>query len=239
LLRSQGFCGLPVEDVKIFGRQILEGFQFLHSRGIVHCDLKPENVCLINNGRPDLRIIDFGTSCRLGGKHYEYRYVQSRFYRAPEIFLGIEYGTAVDMWSFGCLMSELTTGRPIFSGDNEQQQMKLFVQALGPPKSSLLARGKRKSRFFSPDGVLLGGTFPARSVREVTGIVDDELIELLQKCLDWDQQTRITAVQALKLPYFAGKPKRQRAPASGRVPAVSPAQALSARRLVHTRPVVV
>jgi dual specificity tyrosine-phosphorylation-regulated kinase 2/3/4 len=189
----------------------------------------------VNDGGRDLRLIDFGTSCRIGQKQFEY--VHSRFYRAPEIFFGIGYGVAVDMWSFGCLMSELATGRALFAGQSELQQIKLYIQAIGPPKASLLARAKRKSAFFWPDGRVMGEELPGSSVREVTGIADDDLIELIEACLDWEQQTRITASQALKLPYFTGKRNPDRSAGSRRVAAVSETRTLSPRRLARTRPV--
>jgi dual specificity tyrosine-phosphorylation-regulated kinase 2/3/4 len=206
LLRENGFHGFSMEDVRTYGRQLLEGLQFIHSRGVVHCDLKPENVCLVTDARPDIRLIDFGSSFKAGQKFYEY--VQSRFYRAPEIFLGLSYGPAADMWSFGCFMSEFTTGRPIFSGETELQQIKLYIQAIGLPGDSVIARAKRRSVFFWPDGRVMGDTYPQRSIREVTGILDADLIELLERCLEWDQHRRITASEALKLPYFAGRAKR-------------------------------
>jgi dual specificity tyrosine-phosphorylation-regulated kinase 2/3/4 len=62
-------------------------------------------------------VIDFGSSCFYNERIYTY--IQSRFYRAPEIILGIPYTTGIDMWSFGCIMAELYTGYPLFPGENE------------------------------------------------------------------------------------------------------------------------
>ena len=69
-------------------------------------------------GKVGIKIVDFGTSMFLHEAHFSY--IQSRFYRAPEVILGAKYGTAIDMWSFGCLVGELTLGTPLFAGDNEQ-----------------------------------------------------------------------------------------------------------------------
>lgn len=78
------------------------------SNRIIHCDLKPENILLCQEKRSKLRIIDFGSSCYVNDRTYNY--IQSRFYRAPEILLGLEYGTPIDMWSLGCIVAELITG---------------------------------------------------------------------------------------------------------------------------------
>lgn len=65
--------------------------------------------------RSIIKVIDFGSSCL--STERVYTYIQSRFYRAPEIILGMQYGTAIDMWSFGCILAELYTGYPLFPGE--------------------------------------------------------------------------------------------------------------------------
>ena len=67
-----------------------------------------------------------------------YMYIQSRFYRAPEVILGAHYDYAIDMWSLGCLLAELYLGEPIFAGSNEQEQLSLIMQVLGIPPKNLL-----------------------------------------------------------------------------------------------------
>ena len=81
---------------------------------IVHCDLKPENVMLRQPNRSIIKVIDFGSSCLTDERVYTY--IQSRFYRAPEVILGLPYGTPIDMWSMGCILAELFTGYPLFPG---------------------------------------------------------------------------------------------------------------------------
>jgi dual specificity tyrosine-phosphorylation-regulated kinase 2/3/4 len=83
----------------------------------VHCDLKPENILLKQPNKSGIKVIDYGSSCFTNSRIYTY--IQSRFYRAPEIILGIPYTMAIDMWSFGCIIAELYTGYPIFPGENE------------------------------------------------------------------------------------------------------------------------
>lgn len=77
-----------------------------------------------------------------------YTYIQSRYYRAPEIILGIVYTTAIDMWSFACIIVELLTGSPLFPGRNEEEQIFMFIQLIGQPNRTFLQQGKRTNLFF-------------------------------------------------------------------------------------------
>ena len=85
--------------------------------------MKPENILLKTHNRSGIKIIDFGSGCFLNEKIYTY--IQSRFYRAPEIMLGIPYKMAIDMWSFGCIVAELYTGFPLFPGENEKEYLSM------------------------------------------------------------------------------------------------------------------
>lgn len=84
---------------------------------IIHCDLKPENILLKEENKSGIKIIDFGSSTFIDEKVYTY--IQSRFYRAPEIMFGIPYTPAIDMWSLGCIIAELYIGYPLFPGESE------------------------------------------------------------------------------------------------------------------------
>lgn len=99
--------------------QILDALIVLRDASIIHCDLKPENILLAppaasGGALGQLKLIDFGSAC------FEHRtvysYIQSRFYRSPEVLLGLSYSTAIDMWSFGCVAAELFLGLPLFPG---------------------------------------------------------------------------------------------------------------------------
>jgi dual specificity tyrosine-phosphorylation-regulated kinase 2/3/4 len=98
---------------------------------IIHCDLKPENILLKEPNKSGLKIIDFGSSTFHNEKVYTY--IQSRFYRAPEIMLGIPYDCGIDMWSFGCIAAELYIGYPIFPGDSEGDQLSRIMEMVGFP----------------------------------------------------------------------------------------------------------
>lgn len=128
--------GLSTNLIKKYACQILEALKMLRSHDIIHCDLKPENILLADSNKTHVKLIDFGSSCF--SHERVYTYIQSRFYRAPEVMLGIPYTSAIDMWSLGCILAELATGFPIFPGESEPEQMTLIMELNGPPPRSLL-----------------------------------------------------------------------------------------------------
>ena len=116
-LKLNDFEGLSLSLVRRFAIQLLYSLKFLKENDVIHCDLKPENILLKDPSKSGIKIIDFGSSCFQDERVYTY--IQSRFYRAPEIILGIPYTPCIDMWSFGCIMAEFAMGYPIFPGEDE------------------------------------------------------------------------------------------------------------------------
>ena len=119
LLRNTHFRGVSLNLTRKFASQLCVAMSFLSSSrlNIIHCDLKPENILLVTPKRSLVKIVDFGSSCYSDQKIYQY--IQSRFYRSPEVILGISYTQMIDIWSLGCILVEMHTGEPIFSGINE------------------------------------------------------------------------------------------------------------------------
>ncbi len=113
---------------------------------VIHCDLKPENILLRVSNRSALKVIDFGSSCHRTKQMYVY--IQSRFYRSPEVILGLPYSQAIDMWSLGCILVELHVGTPLFAGEDEHDQMLRFVALKGRPPTWMLEKGKKTAKFF-------------------------------------------------------------------------------------------
>jgi dual specificity tyrosine-phosphorylation-regulated kinase 2/3/4 len=198
------FKAPPLSDVRRIARQLLRALAFSHSHGVVHCDIKPENILLVPNARPvSVRVIDFGSACRIGQPHFSY--IQSRFYRAPEVILGLPYGPPMDVFSFACVVAELLAGRPLFPGDSESTQLHLHMQLMGVPPPAVVAAAPRSGLFFQPDGA---PRIPIGSRRSLAGAARTDnarLLDLLAKCLVWDQTQRITAEEALAHPFFAAE----------------------------------
>ena len=108
---------LSFEDICKIGYQVINGIEFFHNLNIIHADLKPENI-MISKKTKDIKIIDFGSAIEdLYPKKSEV-YIQSRYYRAPEVLYGVNYGKEIDIWSFGCIIYELFFRNPLFPGKN-------------------------------------------------------------------------------------------------------------------------
>lgn len=234
LIKKNKFQGFSLQLVRKFAHSMLQCLDALHKNRIIHCDLKPENVLLKQQGRSGIKVIDFGSSCY---EHQRiYTYIQSRFYRAPEVVLGARYGMPIDMWSFGCILSELLTGYPLFPGEDEGDQLACVIELLGMPPEKLLENSKRAKNFISskgypryctvstlPDGstVLTGGRSrhgktrgsPASKdfVTALKGCDDPLFIDFLKKCLEWEPSQRMIPSQALRHPWL--RRRLPRAPA--------------------------
>ena len=146
LLRNTNFRGISLNLTRKFARQVLKTLHFLKTLPdpIIHCDLKPENILLCHPRRSAVKVIDFGSACT----HHDrmYSYIQSRFYRSPEVMMGLPYGTAIDMWSLGCILAEMHTGEPLFSGKDTHDQMRRIVQMLGMPPQAMVEAAPEKNR---------------------------------------------------------------------------------------------
>lgn len=197
--KRSNFRAMPITDVRRIGRQLFQTLAFIHSRNIVHCDIKPENILLVPHCTPlTIRVIDFGSSCAVGQRHFDY--IQSRFYRAPEVILGLAYGPPIDIWSVACVIAEMLTGRALFGGDCETAQLQLQMGVLGPPPTAIVTAAPRRALFFHPDGAPRRA--PASPRRRIPRIDDPQLLDLLKQCLEWDQNKRITAEHALAHAFF-------------------------------------
>ena len=149
MLKACKFKGFDVKVVKNMAIQLLIALRFLKKTNIIHCDLKPENILLKYYNKSMIKVIDFGSSCLCDERLYTY--IQSRFYRAPEIILGLPYDYSIDIWSFGCIICELITGQPIFAGDSENDQFACFLEVLGLPPEYLVEKSSRKNVYFEED----------------------------------------------------------------------------------------
>uniref|UniRef100_A0A3Q2TSA6 dual-specificity kinase n=1 Tax=Fundulus heteroclitus TaxID=8078 RepID=A0A3Q2TSA6_FUNHE len=225
LIKRNKFQGFSLPLVRKFAHSILQCLEALHRHRIIHCDLKPENILLKQQGRSGIKVIDFGSSCF---EHQRvYTYIQSRFYRAPEVILGSRYGLPIDMWSFGCILAELLTGYPLFPGEDEGDQLACVMELLGMPPQKLLDQAKRAKNFINSKGhprycgvntlptgatVLMGSRSRRGKMRgppaskdwsaALKGCEDPAFTDFIKKCLDWDPSSRLTPSQALRHPWL-------------------------------------
>ena len=171
------------------------------------------DILLRSKQRSLIKLIDFGSSCMVAEKAYTY--IQSRFYRAPEVLLGASYGPAIDMWSLGCLLMELHTGHPLFDGTDEKEQIIRHHEVLGPPPYDLIEGNTKALTYFDLDPFTrtsrLKGRFDTRKASSLQAELggkwrDSEeyrlFLDLVGQLLAFDPQVRIKPYQAINHPFF-------------------------------------
>lgn len=133
-------------------RQCLIALNFVHSLGLIHSDVKPENILLASYSRAKVKLIDFGSSCY--GTDRQSSYIQSRSYRAPEVVLGLPYDGKIDVWSLGCVVAEMYTGEVTFQNDSIVSMLSRIEAICGPFPRHMIAQGRQSTRFFTKSGLL-------------------------------------------------------------------------------------
>jgi dual specificity tyrosine-phosphorylation-regulated kinase 2/3/4 len=201
LLKRNSFRGLSSTLIKRISKQVLESLKALAKEHVIHCDLKPENILLSDANLSLVKLIDFGSSCFSNQRVYTY--IQSRFYRAPEVVLGIPYSSSIDIWSFGCILVELYTGIPIFPCETEKELICRIIEVLGEPPKDILSKGTRTHVFFDGNGPKLDAVKNrkapgSRLLRGILKGADEDFILLVEACLKWDPTQRTNAENALR-----------------------------------------
>ncbi|ESL11732.1 serine/threonine protein kinase [Trypanosoma rangeli SC58] len=174
LIKCTRYKGVTLDLVRKFAYQLVQVLYQLEETkpsSIIHCDIKPENILLKNQNRSGIRLIDFGSACY--SNKVVHKYIQSRYYRSPEVILYLEYGTAIDRWSLGCVLAELHTGVPLFDGRTEAAQLARFEAMLGPLPVEMLEASPKLERFYTSTGngyKLKEQQLPRRSLENVLGI---------------------------------------------------------------------
>lgn len=130
---SKAKIALPLLYVKLYLYQLSRALSHIHSLGICHRDIKPQNL-LVNPETQQLKLCDFGSAKALVKGEPNVAYICSRYYRAPELIFGsTDYTTAIDVWSQGCVGAELLLGQPLFPGDSGVDQLVEIIKVLGTP----------------------------------------------------------------------------------------------------------
>lgn len=216
--------GINLSAVRIYAQQILIGLQHIHSCGLIHADIKLDNV-VVDQRMVCAKICDFGTA-------FDYHeteaapYLASRFYRAPEAILGVPYDGSVDIWAAGCCFAELYTGKVLFPGISNNDMLRLFCELRGPFPKKFLRKGAFTNEHFDENLTYIHLSGPAPKPIVFTTPKDFDTVlcstsegisstdpaeskkysqfkDLLDKCLTLDPKKRWTASQLLKHPFFS------------------------------------
>uniref|UniRef100_A0A8C9TGZ5 Stress-activated protein kinase JNK n=1 Tax=Scleropages formosus TaxID=113540 RepID=A0A8C9TGZ5_SCLFO len=188
--------------------QMLCGIKHLHSAGIIHRDLKPSNIVVKSDCT--LKILDFGLARTAATGLLMTPYVVTRYYRAPEVILGMGYQANVDVWSVGCIMAEMVRGSVLFPGTDHIDQWNKVIEQLGTPSQEFLMKLNQSVRTYVENRPRYAGysfeklfpdvLFPPDS--EHSKLKASQARDLLSKMLVIDASKRISVEEALQHPYI-------------------------------------
>lgn len=227
-------AGLPLPTLQQYVRQIMLGLRALRAAKVIHADLKPDNILMTLN-KAEIKICDFGSAMD-SSEPLKTAYLQPRYYRAPEIMLGVPYDMGIDMWSAGTTTYELATGKILFTGKTNNQMMNKMISVVGRFPERMWKVGEFARKHFNENG-----DFMSKDPDSITGLPDVvqlskptrtvlnllqaelkhpnagverkdhekwvvQLAELVSNCCRLDPQERMKPGEALELQFF--KPSR-------------------------------
>ncbi|XP_056872754.1 homeodomain-interacting protein kinase 2-like isoform X1 [Takifugu flavidus] len=219
-MEENNFRPLPLKEIRFIVQQLAVALQSLRSVGLTHCDIKLDNIMLVDHEKQPFKIklIDFGVA-RVASTIPQGSAIQVLCYRSPEVLLGLPLTEAVDIWSLGCVVAMLHLGNRLFDGDNEFDVMRYIVELFGQPPNRMLNAGIKTNQFFKQSmcawnrswklktGYSRGGHKLLDSLDDIlsafpsNGSKHPELnlfVNMLKKMLDLDPATRITPAQLLQ-----------------------------------------
>jgi negative regulator of the PHO system len=202
---SRGDRGqLDYVTIKSFMQQLLRGIAFCHDNRVLHRDLKPQN--LLINTKGQLKLADFGLARAFGIPVNTFsNEVVTLWYRAPDVLLGSRtYNTSIDIWSAGCIMAEMYTGRPLFPGTTNDDQLQKIFRLMGTP-SERSWPGISQFPEYKPNF----HNFATQSLHAILPQVDPLGLDLLGKMLQLRPEMRISASEALRHAWFQDLPQLQ------------------------------
>lgn len=188
--------------IKSFMYQLLKGIAFCHENRVLHRDLKPQN--LLINTRGQLKLADFGLARAFGIPVNTFsNEVVTLWYRAPDVLLGSrQYNTSIDIWSAGCIMAEMYSGRPMFPGTGNEDQLQKIFRLMGTPSErswpGIAAFPEYKANF---------PVYVTQNLQQLMPSMDALAIQLLAAMLVLRPDGRISAAEALLHPYFHDLPQ--------------------------------
>lgn len=188
----------PLILLKVYAYQMLKSIGYLHSIGICHRDIKPQNI-LINPSDMTLKLCDFGCAKRLIKNEPNIAYICSRYYRPPELVIGAtDYTTQIDVWSMGCVIAELVLCKPLFPGSSATDQLNEIISILGSPTQAQIKEMNPKCKNLKIHSILQ---------KEWSDVFKDKnpdylFVDLISKLLVYEPNLRLTPYKALCHPFF-------------------------------------
>ena len=218
--------GLNITAIRMFAQQMFLALNHMKNCSVLHADLKPDNI-LVNEKRNMLKICDLGTAVFLRDVEVTPLLV-SRYYRAPEIILGMDFDYGIDMWAIGCTLFELYTGKILFPGSDNNQMLRHMQDCRGKFPNRMVKKARLADEYFDSDFTFysrepdhITGHMVSRpmnfketkdirtrltsNIKDMSKLEQKELlsfVDLIEKCMQLDPEKRITAKDALKHPFI-------------------------------------
>ncbi|KAG1946721.1 glycogen synthase kinase 3 alpha a isoform X1 [Pimephales promelas] len=194
---SKAKANIPIFYVKVYMYQLFRSLAYIHSQGVCHRDIKPQNL-LVDPETAVLKLCDFGSAKQLVRGEPNVSYICSRYYRAPELIFGAtDYTSNIDVWSAGCVLAELLLGQPIFPGDSGVDQLVEIIKVLGTPT-------REQIREMNPNYTEF--KFPQIKAHPWTKVfkprTPPEAIALCSRLLEYTPVTRLSPLQACAHTFF-------------------------------------
>jgi len=211
---------IPISYIKLYMYQLFRSLAYIHSLGVCHRDIKPQNL-LLDPETGVLKLCDFGSAKHLVRGEPNVSYICSRYYRAPELIFGAtDYTTNIDVWSAGCVLAELLLGQPIFPGDSGVDQLVEIIKVLGTPtREQIREMNPNYTEFKFPQikshpwqKTLLEDSSPGDMFNTETKHqqrlpvfrqrTPEDAITLVSRLLEYTPSARITPLQACAHKFF-------------------------------------
>ncbi|KAJ3051233.1 regulator of ime2 [Rhizophlyctis rosea] len=189
---------MPMISIKLYMYQLFRSLAYIHSLGICHRDIKPQNL-LLDPATGILKLCDFGSAKILIAGEPNVSYICSRYYRAPELIFGAtNYGVTIDVWSSGCVMAELMLGQPLFPGESGVDQLVEIIKVLGTPtREQIKSMNQNYTEYKFPQIKACAWSKVFRS-----RVTTPEALDFLSKLLEYTPTNRLTAIEAMAHNFF-------------------------------------
>ncbi|KAM8889031.1 homeodomain-interacting protein kinase 2-like isoform 1-T1 [Synchiropus picturatus] len=222
---------VSLQEVRTIIQQLASGLSTLKEVGVIHTDVKPNNIMLVDRKKEPLKVklIDFGlavVTSQAEAKHI----TQVLYYRCPEVIFGLPCSEAIDMWSLGCVMARMILGCELFPGCSDHELLRYMYDILGPPPDQVMHVGKKTTKycnrttdhwflktiedyFGKEDEVTEKRQYSFRSLDELKSLYKKEhikaeaeewhaCVDLLMAMLNWDDEERISPAEVLIHPFI-------------------------------------
>ncbi|NXX81178.1 CLK1 kinase, partial [Urocolius indicus] len=236
-IKQNGSLPFELDHIRQMARQICESVNFMHLRKLTHTDLKPDNIVFVNSDyvtqyshkwkrnerilkNADVKLVDFGNVVH--DEDFHCSRVTTRYYRAPEVILGLGWSQPCDVWSIGCVLMEYYIGSTLFHAPRNKEMLVMMERVLGPLPDDMVRRS-RKRKYFSHDRLdwdeqspatryILSHCKPLKEFMTCQDADHQNFFDLIGKMLEYDPVKRITLEEALKHPFFFPSEKHTASP---------------------------